>query len=1181
MKKHLLKNSLIWGIIASMLLSLTPAYAEGEADGETAVAEAVTEADDKTNSEASPKVPEVIKVDLEEIDNYRQIFEPVDIRAVSNRGFADDAAGDGIGGWADQGPTNDMACFKLYGNQKFAGMQFEIINPKENDGKSAIVLRGQNDKSVPDEVVVPVGKKAKGVYFLHASPWLGGSEQVGSYTLVFDDGTEYAVDLFGGEEVFNWWNTDRSDSAIVGWSGKNDSSTVSLAVFPVANPYPDKVIKEIKAATIGIGPYLCIAGISLTDSGPYLPVEKIENIGNPDTTNWYPYQPCEDPSILSGTPIDMSKYIEKPSGKHGHTVVKGDELYFEDGTPTQFWGICMTQECMFMNKEDAEKTALRMAQLGFNLVRFHGIATGPSTSGSIDLTSTDMRRTGQISKEHMDQLCYFLNELKKNGIYYGFDLPTASLSMWKNNNFHDIENIASAQKGPNWFDEEAIALNDTLAKQMLTYVNPYNGLSLANDPSALFVALYNETHIYQITSFEWEYYYPNLKEMYNKWLMEKYGSREALAKAWTEPQSDLWGLLENEDPTQGTVDCFDNTKRRKCNSKRFLDNMRFLGDVEEQNYRTRIDRIKEYAPKLLVQGSTTCMTGLDDGASIYTNAKEGDFYSTQNYLFLAFGNGERLGPGMGLSGTPQSMMADTKLDPLGYIAVRRLYNQAQFQTEWDGALPNPYRSELMPFMGVQARMQLLNPVMFYWGEFNFTKRMHQTDKEKGILTTHALGNRPETQYCLPATSVLVLREDIKTPETGYYWERRQANEMFERTNQNVIADGTYMMVGRAGIAMDQLDYDPDYNDNNVLKLKKYGDETGWYASITDESAVDLKEQIFRVNSPRSQITAGFIGGKEIELNDVKFEMDNKFATVYMTSLTDESLHDTDSMMLTLVGDARNTGQELSEDGVQVINGGTGPLLLEPITGKVTIKSKNSYRVYPLDFTGHRKGEIMTSKDENGHTVFETKISDKTMNYEIVVSQKASDNPENEKISYIPEGVFDDLFDDLGEWEPYRKEIERIYMQGFIKAVAQKKFYPNQPITRGTAIALIMDALSFVSDVDPGFNDITKDNVYFNEICSAAAYGIVVGDTDNNFRPNDNVTREDFLCMLYRALSQTQKMRTQKRDVKIGLKDASPYAIEPVTKLSEVGYLEDFENVSLKENTTRAEAVVLLYRVLWE
>ena len=115
------------------------------------------------------------------------------------------------------------------------------------------------------------------------------------------------------------------------------------------------------------------------------------------------------------------------------------------------------------------------------------------------------------------------------------------------------------------------------------------------------------------------------------------------------------------------------------------------------------------------------------------------------------------------------------------------------------------------------------------------------------------------------------------------------------------------------------------------------------------------------------------------MDDVIFEMETKHTTLYMSSLTNDSLTDTDSMLFTYVGDNKNNGMKLTDDAFEILDGGVGPIVVQPVIGKITLKSKDNFKVYMLDFTGHRKGELPTGKDENGFTYFETKAEHETMN----------------------------------------------------------------------------------------------------------------------------------------------------------------------------------------------------------
>lgn len=1131
---------------------------------------------------------EVTTVDLEDIHNYRQSFTYVDLRSVMNRGFADDAASDGIGGWADQGPTNDMSCYKDRGIVDYNGIKFDIVEPNQNNGNSAIVLRGQNDASVPDSVEIAVDAKCEGLYFLHASPWLNKDEDVGSYTLVYEDGTEHTVELQGGQQSFNWWGTTKSDYATIVWQGNNDSSTVSLTLFPVANPNPEKKISKIVAKTIGAGPYNCIVAITLTDAGPYLPKEKEVNIGNPDTSDWYPYQYVVDSGEVAGTALDMSYLLDAPAGKHGYITTDGEDMYFEDGTRFNAWGISVAgAEGMCPDYDEAEIMADRIAQLGFNTARFHITTFSTSTKAGFDLVDSSTRRTGGVSLESMDKFCYLLKCLKDRGIYYGMDLQTGGM-LWLDNNLHDTEYMDGLTRGANFFDEDVVKLLDQIAENVLTYKNPYTGMTIGEDPAFLFASMYNETGFMYVDGWEnWDYYYPHLKELYNNWLLERYPTRADLEAAWTEPESNMKALQPNEDQTKGTVELDSYSQRKKANNRRYEDALEFTNSVFATNMVDRFSRIREWAPHALLTGTTCFTSGRDDLGNFYVNAKYGDFYSEQCYFYLAFGNGEHTAAGTSIS-EPKPALIDNNINNLRVWVYCNIYGKPYFQTEWDNGMPNPYRSEYTLLMSAFSQFQNWNPFLFAWSYANNYKDiMSETEKGRYVQSQHETNRRPEMVHALPAMALITMRDDVTEAEKGYYPKRMQNNEVFNRNNQYMTADGSWAWVGKSGGKfVDDIAYDPDFNDNDMYQLKLEGDKTGIYNSYTNELSTNINTQVFQVNTERTQAASGKID--RVELQDVIFDIENDFSTVYLQSRDEEttSIHDASRLLMTLVGDTRMTGQKMTEDGREYLNGGTGPLLCEPIKGTITIKSQNDYEVWALKPNGQRKFKLATTKTPEGYTQITTQASDRTMSYEIIRTKEASVNPVNEKVPYVDESVYDDFFTDLGAWQDDKDKIERIYMQGFMNEVAPGRIAPEQPITRGAAANLLASAFGYTSDEDPGFLDVNDAHEYYKQICGIAKYGVIIGDENGNFRPDEPVTRQDFLLMMKKALDKSLKGRTTKNGPAAesfsDYYQVSDYAKPAVTEMIALDYPE-FENNEIrpKDYMARGDVCVLLYNILWE
>lgn len=1142
---------------------------------------------------------DVIQIDLDEFVNnsrkYKQNFTYVDLTGVATRGFADEVPGDGVGGWSDQGPSNDMSCFALYGERSFSGIKFKIINPKENNGKSCIMMKGMGDESCPTDVTIPVNAKGKGIYFLHTSPWgdNGKLQEVGSYTIVYSDGTEEVLDLVCGKNVTNWWGgTDTVlDQTAKVWAAGNASSTVGLDLTPYALKNPDKEIKEIKVHTLGepnVNPYLGIVAITITDTDPYFPVKKPADIGNPDVSDWYPYIVTEDPDVRKGTAVDASNIIEKPSGQHGHIQAVDGRLKFEDGTDCQLWGTVIIGSAIFVDKKEAEANAQYLAKMGFNCVRFHVTTTGiDSNSGVTHINSRD-KKGDYISAEQMDKLGYLLNELKKNGIYYGFDLTPPDV--YRDNDVKYFDQVQLHLL--HWFDKEFMEMLDGLAEQMITWVNPYTGVSLADDPSAAWVSYCNECTTFKYSELKnnlGPYYYQELQDIYNDWLRKKYSSRQALEYAWNDPSSESMALRESEDPYDGTgtVEIFGFNERKKCNTKRANDNLQFFGELEQKSYRQRIDNIKKYAPKLMVQGSTTCLTGADHTPPLYTAAQEGDILSDQCYWYLPYGNGETMVAGTVLSGSPVSSMDSysKRLGLIGEAVGRNVDGKPYFLTEWDASQPNPWRCENNLEMAVMACTNHWNPIWFAWANIKPDQSYRRYIEDVYMYSGHEINHRPESNAVMPVLGRIVLRGDFEEAEKGYYQNRFYSGEQFDKKYEKTSTDATYGIAGRSSIAFDDIKFDPDYTDNDILKIVKAGDKSGRYMSYTDQVMVDYNKQIFYADSPRTQAATGYIGNETIELDDCIFDMDSQthHGSVYLQSITDDRISDSDNLLFVYAADCRNDGQEMTEDGKTVVKGGQGPVYIQPMYGRVTLKSKDNYKLYLLNFTGNRVSERKVNHDENGLAYFEVYKEDRTFYYELVRTSKADTDYTPNEVTFLPEGIFDDLFTDLGKYEPYKKEIERICMQDYVKKLAENEFGPEQAFTRGEAVNLLSKIFKFLSaNDDPGFADVDKTHIYYDAIASAAAAGMISGDGNSDFRPDAPITKEDFLTMVYRGIQTTKMLRQEERGkVTADLSNVSDYAKEAVRELTRRGYCDEINSLNVKDPANRAEVCILLYRILWE
>jgi hypothetical protein len=190
-------------------------------------------------------------------ENPAAVFT-VDLRPYCNMGFADPVAGDGKGGWSDEGPMNDMRQFAT-GRQTFYGVPFDVIDPAGNSGRSVITLYGQAaTPSLPPDVTVPLEetRRVRCLYFLHAAAW-GTPGEIGEYRILYSDGASDTVRNAIPETNGNWWNGWHPDERArpvpvrVTNAGTGKAAWRYVRVLEWQNPNPGKAVSGIEAVSAG------------------------------------------------------------------------------------------------------------------------------------------------------------------------------------------------------------------------------------------------------------------------------------------------------------------------------------------------------------------------------------------------------------------------------------------------------------------------------------------------------------------------------------------------------------------------------------------------------------------------------------------------------------------------------------------------------------------------------------------------------------------------------------------------------------------------------------------------------------------------------------------------------------------------------------------------------------------
>ena len=114
------------------------------------------------------------------------------------------------------------------------------------------------------------------------------------------------------------------------------------------------------------------------------------------------------------------------------------------------------------------------------------------------------------------------------------------------------------------------------------------------------------------------------------------------------------------------------------------------------------------------------------------------------------------------------------------------------------------------------------------------------------------------------------------------------------------------------------------------------------------------------------------------------------------------------------------------------------------------------------------------------------------------------------------------FTDMGSHGWAAASVDFLYEGGVTTGTSATTYGPALNITRGDFILMLYRAFGLTASASDGFKDVPANSYYAQAIAVAKALGIAQGGSDGAFRPADPLTREDAMVFLYRTLSRTGK-----------------------------------------------------------
>jgi hypothetical protein len=170
----------------------------------------------------------------------------------------------------------------------------------------------------------------------------------------------------------------------------------------------------------------------------------------------------------------------------------------------------------------------------------------------------------------------------------------------------------------------------------------------------------------------------------------------------------------------------------------------------------------------------------------------------------------------------------------------------------------------------------------------------------------------------------------------------------------------------------------------------------------------------------------------------------------------------------------------------------------------------------------------------------------------------------------------------------QSDIEAMAAREIINGMDENQFKPQLDIKRSDYLLMLMRALELDEaaegqEATAAFEDTNAESYYSEALALAKELGIVKGDLNNRFRPDDSISRQDAIVMAQRAMAAAgielpsgDAANAQFRDSQ----DISSYAADSVAALAAAGVIRGNDgSLHPKQLLTRAQSAVMIHRLM--
>ena len=916
---------------------------------------------------------------------------PVDVASYANRAVRDSVAGDGTGGWTDQGPMLDGRAFEPEFRKNFiSGAPFCIpvdnLNPNK---KTVMVMRSatRNPNGILEQEIPVAPTKANYLYVLHALSYPGANgSSAGRIIVTTESGAKTELPVIVGRDLGDWYQgkpvTNGSDALRV----KGRSAEYVLYATRYALPQTDQKIVSVRFISDNEDKVWIIAGATLSETKYDLAaVEKKQPLIIKANAEWQqPLRTMDYHYRKPGSVLDVTPYADcQPVTEETRIVIRGNRFYRKNDMTAPMRFFCASAQINLgyprsLDTKEKIKTYVEDMKLhGYNMLQIY-----------VSAVMKGMTRVGEFNEQALDLFDYFFDLCAKNGIYVDLILmPRRSgfftyKEQWGNPPWPFGDNEPNVSFGI-YFDKKFRDNWEMGVVKLLNHKNKYNGRLWKEDPVILLYGADNE----QEFAFNFKNIVPRDQKVvigpYREFLKNRYKTIDAYNAKW-----------KTKFASFDEIPCFDVKNKNE--------------DVNEFLYQKSVELLKWEKSVLAKTGAKGYLgetMNFVKSMTYHFIRREMDFVSMHIYHDHPLGNIQ------GRGGYNRQMSAiNTGNQFFRTLAGSRHFNKPFICSEYDQPFWNRYRYERSFMIGAYAALNSIDGLTV-WSEpvkrflFSNTRKepWHSSTLSPFRQSTDPLGDASQllTYFMYirgdvqPAKNFIRITADrasvfatdplaAPAPEqtalsllTGYWQESVDVPKQIRPAAKNEVVIPS---LGGGKMRIEGFFTEAVGATRNISKtiaeLKKKGVLTqdnrsngeNIFESSTKELYMDMEKSFMTVNTPRLQGMCG-LAGATAKLSDFEVVSHNVEGNLTLAAVDGLApIRSAKRLLLVRLTNALNTDMAFTDkDMTQLESLGRIPALLRNSKFTVRVRNANAaaLKLYPLSLEGIPTGKVLAPVSVKG------------------------------------------------------------------------------------------------------------------------------------------------------------------------------------------------------------------------